>query len=100
MRWTRAALPLCTEPGVSDVPPLSIHYSAMAPHFGLRRKADQGPFASRCSGRCGTGSAESKALQREIIELFLKAGASPKDWDGQGKTFEQCVRSDWIRELL
>jgi len=52
------------------------------------------------TGSGGTGSPESKVLQREIIGLLLKAGANPLDRDGAGKTALQCVQSEWIRALL
>jgi ankyrin repeat protein len=56
-------------------------------------------LAVQNTGRSGTGSPESKILQREIIELLLKAGANPKDRDGQGKTVLQCAQGDWIALL-
>ncbi|HZS71390.1 MAG TPA: ankyrin repeat domain-containing protein [Candidatus Acidoferrum sp.] len=57
-------------------------------------------LAVRNTGRGGTGSAESKQMQREIIELLLKAGADPRDRDGRGKTVAQRTQSEWIRHLL
>jgi hypothetical protein len=50
--------------------------------------------------REGTGSPESKTMQKNIIELLLKAGASPNVKDGLEKTPAQCAQSDWIRALL
>jgi hypothetical protein len=52
------------------------------------------------TGRGGTGSAESRALQQEIIGLLLKAGADPKDRDARGKTVRQSIQSAWLQPLL
>jgi ankyrin repeat protein len=57
-------------------------------------------LAVQNTGRGGTGSPEAKALQKEIIELLLKAGADPKERDGRGKTPGQCAQSEWIRAVL
>ena len=57
-------------------------------------------LAVQNTGRGGTGSPESKVLQKEIIEILLKAGADPEDRDARGKTAQQCATSDWIRVLL
>src|SRR5215831_18451243 len=69
---------------------------------GLKNKNGSTPLhlAVQNTGKGGTGSPESKAMQKNIIELLLKAGASPKDKDGRGKTTAQCAISDWIRALL
>jgi ankyrin repeat protein len=56
-------------------------------------------LAVQTTGRGGTGSPESKALQKEIIELLLKAGANPKDQNGRGKTVLQSAHRDWIALL-
>jgi Ankyrin repeats (3 copies)/Ankyrin repeat len=56
-------------------------------------------LAVQNTGRGGTGSPESKILQRKIIELLLKSGADPKDRDGRGKTVFQCAHRDWIALL-
>ncbi|MDA4130301.1 MAG: ankyrin repeat domain-containing protein [Thaumarchaeota archaeon] len=70
----------------------------------VRRKNKGGStplhLAVQNTGRGGTGSPESKALQREIIERLINAGADPKDRDGSGRTVLQCVKSDWILALL
>jgi len=57
-------------------------------------------LAVQNTGRGGTGSAQSKALQREVIGLLIKAGANPQDRDGRGKTVRQCVRENWIEALF
>ena len=51
-------------------------------------------LAVQNTGRGGTGSPESKALQREIIALLLGAGASLKDRDATGKTVRDCATHD------
>jgi len=68
----------------------------------LKNKSGSTPLhlAAQNTGRGGTGSPESKTLQKEIIELLLKAGADPEDRDARGKTAQQCATSDWIRVLL
>jgi hypothetical protein len=68
----------------------------------LKNKSGSTPLhlAVQNTGRGGTGSPESKSCQRQIIELLLKAGADPRDKDGQGKTALQCTQSDWILALL
>jgi hypothetical protein len=62
----------------------------------LKNKSGSTPLhlAVQNTGRGGTGSPESKALQREIIELLLKAGANANDRDGRGKTVWQCAHRD------
>lgn len=68
----------------------------------LKNKSGSTPLhlAVQNTGRGGTGSPEAKTLQREIMELLLKAGADPQDRDARGKTARQCAQSDWIRALL
>jgi ankyrin repeat protein len=68
----------------------------------LKNKSGSTPLhlAVQNTGRGGTGSPESKACQREIIELLLQAGADPQDRDERGKTARQCARSDWMHALL
>lgn len=68
----------------------------------LKNKSGSTPLhlAVQNTGRGGTGSPESRDLQREIIELLGKAGADPKDRDARGKTAQQCATSEWIRALL
>jgi ankyrin repeat protein len=68
----------------------------------LKNKSGSTPLhlAVQNTGRGGTGSAESKSFQKEIIELLLKAGADIGDKDGRGKTVQQCAQSAWIQALL
>jgi len=51
-------------------------------------------LAVQTTGRGGTGSPESKALQKEIIALLLGAGANLKDRDAKGKTVRDCATRD------
>jgi ankyrin repeat protein len=57
-------------------------------------------LAVQNTGRGGSGSDEAKALQKEIIELLIEAGADPSSRDGRGKTVRQCTKSEWILALL
>jgi hypothetical protein len=57
-------------------------------------------LAVQDTGRGGSGRPESRAYQREIIQLLLKAGGDPEERDGSRKTARQCARGDWIREML
>jgi ankyrin repeat protein len=68
----------------------------------LKNKSGSTPLhlAVQNTGRGGTGSAESKSFQKEIIELLLKAGANIGDTDGRGKTARQAAQSEWIQSLL
>ena len=63
----------------------------------LKNKSGSTPLhlAVQNTGKGGTGSLEAKALQREIIELLLKASANPNDRDGRGKTVRQAVQGNW-----
>lgn len=68
----------------------------------IRNKSGSMAFhlAVQNTGRGGSGEAEAKQAQREIIEEFLKAGINPLLRDGKGKTVVDCANSFWIRELL
>jgi len=57
-------------------------------------------LAVQNTGRGGSGADPAKAAQREIIEIFLSRGLSPKLKDAKGKTVLDWARSDWIREML
>jgi len=57
-------------------------------------------LAVQNTGRGDTGSAESKALQKEIIGLLLNAGAKLQDRNARGKTVPQSVQGDWILAVL
>jgi ankyrin repeat protein len=70
----------------------------------VRIKNDNGStplhLAVQNTGRGGSGSPESKAQQKEIIEFLLKFGAKPEDKDVQGKTVRQWTKEEWIKELI
>jgi ankyrin repeat protein len=68
----------------------------------LQNKSGSTPLhlAVQNTGKSGSGSAESKVLQKEIIVRLLKGGADPKDRDGRGRTVRQSIKSDWIQALF
>lgn len=49
-------------------------------------------LAVQTTGRGGSGSAEAKAQQAEIIRLLIEHGARVSDTDGHGKTVAQRAR--------
>jgi ankyrin repeat protein len=57
-------------------------------------------LAVQNTGRGGSGAEVAKAAQREIVQVFLARGVSPKVKDENGKSVIQWAKSDWIRELL
>jgi ankyrin repeat protein len=57
-------------------------------------------LAVQNTGRGNSGSPHSIEQQRLIIELLLKAGATPDDKDANGKTVRDAARADWIRALF
>lgn len=68
----------------------------------LKNKSGSTPLhlAVQNTGKSGSGSPEAKGCQKEIIELLLRAGASPRDRDGRGKTVVQCAdRSKSVFDL-
>jgi hypothetical protein len=68
----------------------------------LKNKPGSTPFhlAVQDTGRGGSGADVARAEQRRIIETFLSLGVIPALKDGKGKTVLDCVRSDWIRQML
>jgi ankyrin repeat protein len=67
-----------------------------------RNKSGSTPFhlAVQNTGRGGSGSAASRKEQAEIIRLLLSYGARSEDKDAAGKPVRDCVKVEWIRELL
>jgi hypothetical protein len=57
-------------------------------------------LAVQNTGRGGTGSAASRAEQKEIIRLLLRHGARPSDRDSRGRSVRDCVKAEWIQALL
>jgi ankyrin repeat protein len=57
-------------------------------------------LAVQNTGRGGSGSSAAREQQREIIQLLLKHGARPTDRDTSGKSVLECVREDWVLEIL
>src|SRR4051812_3680483 len=57
-------------------------------------------LAVQNTGASGSGSAEARRQQAEIIKLLLARGAKPTDKDANGKTVDQAATSEWIQELL
>jgi Ankyrin repeats (3 copies)/Ankyrin repeat len=57
-------------------------------------------LAVQTTGRGGSGSAEARRQQTEIIKLLLERGARPTDRDGRGKSVSEAATSAWIRTLL
>ncbi|MEK6261726.1 MAG: ankyrin repeat domain-containing protein [Planctomycetota bacterium] len=68
----------------------------------LRNASGSSPFhlAVQNTGRGGSGAAEAKAAQRQIIQAFLHFGVSTALADGKGKSVLECAKSAQIRELL
>jgi len=67
-----------------------------------KNKPGSTPFhlAVQDTGRGGSGSAEARVGQRQIIEVFLAFGVSTGLKDGNGKSVLDWARSDWVREML
>lgn len=70
--------------------------------ISLRNKSGSTPLhlAVQNTGASGSGSAESKALQKEIIVRLLQGGANPMSRDGRGRTVRQSIQADWIQSLF
>jgi ankyrin repeat protein len=68
----------------------------------LRNASESSPFhlAVQNTGRGGSGTADAKAAQRQIIEAFRHFGVSTALTDGRGKSVLECAKSADIRELL
>jgi len=68
----------------------------------LKNKNGSTPLhlAVQNTGKSGSGSPESKAHQREIIQILLRSGASARAQDARGRTVHQSAQEDWIHALL
>ena len=67
----------------------------------IRNKPGSTPFhlAAQNTGRGGSGAETAKQAQREIIQIFLAHGVSPKIKDANGKSVVDWARTQWVREL-
>lgn len=57
-------------------------------------------LAVQTTGRSGSGSAEARQQQAEIVRLLMAHGASPTDRGAHGKTVAASASSVWLGELL
>ena len=67
-----------------------------------KNKSGSTPFhlAVQNTGRGGSGAPEAREAQRRIIADFVARKVSTQLKDGKGASVLDCVRSEWIRELL
>jgi ankyrin repeat protein len=67
-----------------------------------RNKSGSTPLhlAVQNTGRSNSGTPHAIEQQRRIIELLLRAGASPEDQDENGKSVHDAVRADWVSALF
>jgi ankyrin repeat protein len=68
----------------------------------VRNKSGSTPLhlAVQNTGRGNSGTPHAIEQQRQIIELLLRAGASPDDKDENGKTVRDAATAGWIRALF
>jgi hypothetical protein len=68
----------------------------------VRNKPGSTPFhlAVQNTGRGGSGAEIAKLAQREIIQVFLAHGISPKIKDAKGKSVVDWARNQPMREML
>jgi ankyrin repeat protein len=57
-------------------------------------------LAVQTTGKSGSGSAQAREQQAEIIRLLVERGAKPTERDGRGRSVQQAATSEWIRALL
>jgi hypothetical protein len=57
-------------------------------------------LAVQTTGRGGSGSAEAREQQAEIVRLLMAHGARATDRGARGKTVAASVSSAWLEELL
>jgi ankyrin repeat protein len=67
-----------------------------------KNKAGSTPLhlAVQTTGRGGSGSADVRERQADIVRLLLERGARLTDRDGRGRTVRQAASSEWIRGVL
>jgi ankyrin repeat protein len=57
-------------------------------------------LAVQNTGASNSGTSDAIEQQRLIIDLLLRAGATPDDRDESGKAVYDSAKADWIRALL
>jgi ankyrin repeat protein len=57
-------------------------------------------LAVQNTGHSGSGTAQAREQQRQIILILLENGARLEYTDGKGRSVEQAISADWIRDLL
>ena len=67
-----------------------------------QNKAGSTPLhlAVQTTGRGGSGSAQAREQQAEIVKFLLMRGARLSDRDGRGKDVRQAATSEWARAAL
>jgi len=68
----------------------------------LKNKSGSTPLhlAVQNTGRGGSGAAESKSCQEEILKLLLTAGGDLKARNALGKSVIESVQSEWIYSVV
>jgi ankyrin repeat protein len=68
----------------------------------LRNKPGSTPFhlAVQNTGRGGSGTEKAKAAQQQIIQAFLRRGASATIRDTNGKSVLEWAKSEPVRQML
>ena len=57
-------------------------------------------LAVQTTGRGGSGSDAAREEQAEIIRLLLEHGARPSDRNSAGRSVQDSVQAQWIREVI
>ena len=57
-------------------------------------------LAVQNTGRGGTGAADARAQQAEIVELLARHGAEPTDTDDGNKTVIESIAASWLKEFV
>jgi ankyrin repeat protein len=68
----------------------------------LRNKPGSTPFhlAVQNTGRGGSGTEKAKAAQQQIVQTFLRRGASATIRDTNGKSVLEWAKSESVRQML
>src|SRR5262245_15050125 len=78
---------------------LLLEHGASARQFNARGSTPL-HLAVQTTGRGGSGSAEAREQQTEIVRLLIAHGARATDRGARGKTVAASVSSAWLAELL